>query len=320
MIKLSRAVDQWSASIAVFGQTEAALAVWGVVDQAVDHNMYRNRESEHGFEPPGEFVVNIDETGELSVFRGELFLGAVRGDIVIEEEFDALPRALVVDRFSTAMDAAAKMVHAALKHRNIAYHDTSEIGHALRCTWAETVARVAISARRFSAGGSLILTSSAVKDLLAPKYEFDYPRLGDALILHCMEKTALDYARWRYLLGADNPAVTRREISEQRHLEADAEDRAREIAGAVKLIASLTTVDGAVLLDPFLRVRAFGVKIQNVRPVHRVVDGVHWAVKGRGSATSIRHGMGLDTIPCCRTVNATLARSGSSSPRTDTCA
>jgi len=44
--------------------------------------------------------------------------------------------------------------------------------------------------------------------------------------------------------------------------DADVEDRDDEVTGAVRLIASLASLDGAVLLTPDLGVIGFGVKLK----------------------------------------------------------
>lgn len=63
--------------------------------------------------------------------------------------------------------------------------------------------------------------------------------------------------------------------------EADAEDRESELGGAVKLVTSLASVDGLVLLTPDLSVVGFGVKIGTGPTVATVYDGPDFVDKGK---------------------------------------
>ena len=90
VVKLSRAVDSWSASIVMYGTTVSDLHVWGILDQLVSHNLRLHHESEGGFSGLGIITVNMDAVGDLSVYHKGLFLGALRQDRVIRCQTDAL--------------------------------------------------------------------------------------------------------------------------------------------------------------------------------------------------------------------------------------
>jgi len=62
--------------------------------------------------------------------------------------------------------------------------------------------------------------------------------------------------------------------------EADTQDRASELTGAVKLVTSLATADGLVLMDQLLRVRGFGVKIKAGTRLPAVYDGQDFERRG----------------------------------------
>lgn len=47
LVKLSRAIDMWSSSIAVHCQADGQLFIWGVIDQLVQFNIRLNREAIH---------------------------------------------------------------------------------------------------------------------------------------------------------------------------------------------------------------------------------------------------------------------------------
>lgn len=68
LVKLSRAIDKWSGSIAVYGTTESDAEVWGVVDQLVQQNVMLNRETETGFSNPGIITISMDGVGDVSAY------------------------------------------------------------------------------------------------------------------------------------------------------------------------------------------------------------------------------------------------------------
>jgi hypothetical protein len=73
VVKLSRAIDKWSGSIAVYGTKATDMIAWGVVDQIVHQNVRLNRESEGGAANPGQLTIAMDSVGEISVYHRDLW-------------------------------------------------------------------------------------------------------------------------------------------------------------------------------------------------------------------------------------------------------
>jgi len=78
------------------------------------------------------------------------------------------------------------------------------------------------------------------------------------------------------------PARLLREFS---FAEEDSQDRDLELTGAARLVTSLASIDGLVLLTPSLGVVGFGVKIRSGPSVGRVYDGTDLTRRGTRAKT-----------------------------------
>ncbi|WP_448950572.1 putative sensor domain DACNV-containing protein [Labrys neptuniae] len=278
LVKLACAIDRWSASIAVYSTHPNEITAWGVVDQQVQQNVGWHRESSEGyFGNPGLLTVTMDGIGDISAYHGNLFLGGLKAQTFVSHENDAL-ESKIVSKY--AIDALAPFARAIA---SVVDKDDDEAGILtdLTGTWANCVARLCIGLRQRGTGGAFLLTPKPIKRMLQVKHPFSYPRLGDAAILHVLDKRYLwDVENARDALidnGAPVPANLIREIS---LAEADARDREEEITGAVKLVSSLAAVDGLVLMSPTLSIAGFGVKIGSTPDVTAICDSKNFSHRG----------------------------------------
>lgn len=269
LVKLARAVDSWSASLAVWTDARKALVAWGLVDQLVETNVLLNREGRSGFSLPGVFTITIDAVGEVSVYHGHILLGRLRSHEVIDRETDALQASQVLahvrPHFAPIADSIAR--HVGLEKR------AGDVSRTLLAGWGDTIARVCIGLRRIGSGGALVLTPAPVLPSLHLGYEVPYSRLGDALALLALDEWhlgALLRQRWARARATTLPAEL---ITDLDLAEADYEDRESELSSAVKVATSFASADGAVLMTPTLGIRAFGVKIGPGPAVSTVYDG-----------------------------------------------
>ncbi|MFT3768475.1 MAG: hypothetical protein QM820_23755 [Minicystis sp.] len=134
-------------------------------------------------------------------------------------------------------------------------------------------------------------------------YRFPYVRLRDTTILGALEgeyAEALDALIWNW----KPDGIETRIVHERAWAESDAEDREDEMTGSIKLITSLATADGLVLLTPSLEVVGFGVKIKSNAIVGKVYDGADYVRRGAKARTidvskfGTRHG---SMLRYCRT-------------------
>ncbi len=276
VVKLSRAIDSWSGSIAVHGKTRSTLEAWGVLDQIVHRNVRLHREGEGGFQHPGVLTVAMDGVGALSAYHGDLFLAALRQDIVVLREEDALRSTAIANRILPFLKPIAMRIRAALGPSQI----SSSIEDQLFDEWSTTVARICIGLRRAGTGGALLISSRPRGDLLDVSHALPYSCLGHAVVLRVLDIEHLGVAG-NALHSATRAASIRTSlVTAQRFADIDATDREDELTGAVRIATSLASVDGLVLLTPLLEVLGFGVKIRTELPIGRVYVGPDFVRRG----------------------------------------
>lgn len=266
MAKLSRAVDQWVGSLAVFGTTRKNLAAWGIVDQAVGGNLRLHQEPGNGFALPGLFTINVDGVGDLSAYHGRLFLGAIRKNVVVSKQHAALESTAAI----TAVLPYVQKIALGIKRSVPERHE--HIEGTLLTGWIGALSRLCIGIRRNGAGGTLLLTGArSPKDVLHMAYGFPYDRLANAVALHALDRTyhtIVDEPLWDM-----EELVPSEMVIDESLAKADLEDRENELAGAIKLVASLASLDGATVLTTDLKVLGFGAKIDAPEFRGTIYDG-----------------------------------------------
>jgi hypothetical protein len=109
--------------------------------------------------------------------------------------------------------------------------------------------------------------------LLSVKHALRYRRLADALPLKVLTSAYLAALEDECSPEQPTDYLPADLVAEIGFASSDKDDRQIEVTGAIKLIASLASVDGLVWLDPLLRVRGFGVKIGDVQLAKPVYAG-----------------------------------------------
>ncbi|HEY5912799.1 MAG TPA: hypothetical protein VJA21_19560 [Verrucomicrobiae bacterium] len=277
LAKLFRAVDRWSGSIAVYGTPGKKLFVWEVVDQLVQHNVHLNRESPTGFAAPGVITVNIEGIADISVYHGILFLGRVTQDTLSTTESDALSSEIVAERVIPELEPVADRIALALNSEEF----EGDVRPRLLEAWRSTVSRICIGLRRLGIGGSLLITPRPLRENLEVVHPFRYTRMGDSTALSVLDELYHEGTQWS---KPGFPQEASPEYAaELGWAQADAEDRASELTAAIKLVTSLATADGLVLMDRLLRVRGFGVKITIGTRLPPIYDGQDFSHRGTGA-------------------------------------
>lgn len=281
LAKLCRAVDQWSGSIAVYGKTASDLVAWGVVDQIVHTNVRRNRESIKGSATnPGLLTVIVDAAGALSVYHGDLFLAGLRQDQLITRESPVLRSDILTPHIASALTPVAVRIASALG----AEFEPRCVLAALCYEWSRTLERLCIGLRRLGTGGAFLISPRPFDRFLDITYRFPYQRLGSALILGVLDDFHRERTKQQVFEEQSDP-IPAKSLRDFWYAEADSQDRDFELTGAVRLVTSLASMDGVVLLAPSLQVLGFGVKIKSTPSVGRVYDGGDLAQRGARAKT-----------------------------------
>jgi hypothetical protein len=276
-VKLARAIDRWSGSIAVYAKPQYEIVAWGVVDQLVQQNVRWHREADGGFENPGLLTVTMDGIGDISAYHRDLFLGGLKAQALVTRENNAFESKIVSEYGFDALAPFAKSVARVLDDDE----REAEILENLFRMWATSIARLCIGLRQRGTGGAFLLTPKPIKRMLQVTHPFAYTRLRDTAILRVLDETySLDVRNAQGAFTRKADSVPADLVIKAWLAEADAEDREVEMTGAVKLVSSLAAVDGLVLMSPELSVAGFGVKIGSTPNLPTVYDGAGFAHRG----------------------------------------
>ena len=297
-VKLARAIDGWTGSVAVFGTGKGSIRMWGLVDELVQQNVMLNWEEVTGFENPGILTIRIDGVGDLSVYQAGVFLGGVRDQRWIRRDNDVLRFGLVSQRVGPSMEPFAEAIG-----RQLNGHSSDNVQKRLVSAWIRTVARLCIGIRRRNTGGALLITDQPMNQMLSGGYPMRYRRLSEAMVLQVLDAMYVAGVRKyeRNLPELEN--VPADWVAKEKLAQTDVEDREREVTGAVKLVASLAGLDGVVVADTLLSLSGFGVKIGAGQKVSTVYDGRDYERKGTGASKVDLTGLGtrhVSVIRYCR--------------------
>lgn len=267
LIKLSKAADPWSSSLAVYFDKGGEYFVWGLVDQAVQFSTMVVRERESGYTPPGLFQVVATGTADLTVYRDLGFLGRLAQDTLITSQTNVFWSGPISDRLDQGIGPYLDAVQKRLGKNNPPEAD--EWASDLADNWIDTLCRLLISIQRYRHGGALLLTSGTSD--LTVKYELRYERFPNALVNLGVEEViarrAGDLIQDR-LTGHESVSSDLYYV--ERFARHAAEDYKEEITGCVRFVSSLSCVDGLILATPNLAVRGFGVEIRTKKEIRSV--------------------------------------------------
>jgi hypothetical protein len=89
LVKLSRAVDPHTSSLAVYIDSAKNLFIWGLIDQVALHSTrYMGWESDVAPEIPGDFQVQTVGVADLAVYAGYHFLGGLKQNMLVRSYAD----------------------------------------------------------------------------------------------------------------------------------------------------------------------------------------------------------------------------------------
>jgi hypothetical protein len=266
LIKLSKAVDPWSSSLACYYDADDQFFVWGLVDQTVNFNTQLVRESDAGgYAPPGIFQVVAAGIADLSVYREFSFVARLQQDRLLKQQNNVFFFGPVMDRLSGGVENQIESVRQSLEkplRKTIKNWDGNIADHRL-----STLCRLLISIQRYRNGGAVLITNSRAD--LNIKYKINYARLPKALTRLWTSRIIANKATDVIgdFLDRDQDALPIWHYLDENVKEREVQDCKDEITGCVRFIASLSCVDGLVLATPDLTIRGFGVEIRTKKEI-----------------------------------------------------
>lgn len=269
LVKLSKASDPSTTSLAVYYNQEGGLYIWGMIDQAIHYQSFLNYESESGSEQPGLFQVLVNDIGTLDVLFDYELLARLKQNVLIPRYLDVF----TIGPVSKILKANAGHLKEELKeflkseHPEEDFADWENFADGL---WIQTLSRLLLRVQNYHHGGGILITNS--EDDIDIKYKIHYDRLKIAVRKYAKESINNYLAEW---LIEDHLASGKRSIAKDWYLEQSRslfsrEQIADEIKGCISFLASHTCVDGVLLFDADMVSKGFGAVLKAKKSPRRI--------------------------------------------------
>lgn len=299
--KFALAADPTSSALGVYPDRKGALKIWGLFDQQGDFLELFNYQQGGGFAAPGAIHVQVIGLGHLVVSVGLSVVAELNGDNLVEGTVDLFRDSPVLDKLMisfgdiqrTALEEASSDGYECLPH--IAEQQVS--------MWISVIKKILLRVKAYRHGGAILITPTPPSKHISIKHTLRYARVPE-ILRNWMKASAVQYTTLELIA---EELKTREVVPSELHLDftisgherKDAEDA---IAGAERFIASLSRVDGAVLMDSEFVVRGFGCELlangdegcqflhaATARPTRKLTSQLNWAKFGTRHRSMIRY-------------------------------
>ncbi len=283
LAKISKSIDSSYGALAVYQNSSGELVIWGAIDQQGQRTAFTARESDEGPESPGVVQVSISGIGVIEVYKDYTLLGALRQGRLTGGFNDVLDQPGPIQSIlQQAIKPVLRRVEAEVG--SVVFQKRAHWPESISADWRKTLVRILLGVQGYGHGGAILLTSN--NSALRFKHRIGYVRLRDALrrlaietIVRCNAEDEIGE-----LLDTHEqlmPVHLHLDESVASSNEADTED---EVTGCIRFIASLSRIDGLVVMDRELAVRGYGGIIQ----VKQEPPGVWVAGDAAGTLKSLR--------------------------------
>lgn len=257
--KLCRASDPLHSSIGICVQADR-LVIWGFLDQQEGLQSILTYEKSHAPVTTGLFQVQIVGVGRLVVHCDLELIGELDGEVT-NLQIDALRRGPLAAKFTASLQKRYESIRNSLLQS--AYPQAVLRRERVYYQWRDVLRRVLYRAKEFRHGAAFILTNRRRVAAINCKYNLSYSMLSEHFE-HMIYNGCLEHASGRSITDDSIPALeSRGRAVERRFYSSWGEDAERALASSIFFVATLSRVDGVVLLDKSLTVLGFGGEIRS---------------------------------------------------------
>lgn len=264
IVKLSKAADPWSSSLAVDFSENDNLFIWGMIDQAIHYQSFLHFEADEGPEQPGLFQISITEIGTLVVFFDYELIATLKQNVLISNYLDVFSEGPIYQLLKKNCITYKKKI-ASFVSKKFPDEDKDYWKQYSEDIWMQAICRLLIRIQGYKHGGAILITQYLRMDLDI-KHKINYNRLFSSLkMLAEMSISNFIYSNTIHSSHIKNskPLPVNLYLDES-ITEFTKKEIKDEIKGAIRFLASLSSIDGLVLLNKELEARGFGVVIKNV--------------------------------------------------------
>jgi len=298
LLRLAPAADSKQMLIGVFdssklqtpGNASGRLSIWGLIDIGLSWWELTHGESESGYTPPDCFMASSNEPGNITISRQDNVIITLRRGTVIRPMTDVFYTGPVAKFLSTPANKLHTRVCKKLKRKKFDPKDGADENYP-QSFYLTYVQRILQHIRERNHGGTILMVPDTLKagdsrltDRISIKYQSDDNRAFRYLAnyLH-MDKQSYD--AWDRIGKRTNiPKTLFDKYDNPKYF---AEEAEREVRDHARFLASLSSVDGAVVLTQSLRLIGFGAEVIADSPSLTTVRIAEDAAGGKGNAQEI---------------------------------
>lgn len=262
VIKLAKASDPRTSSLAIHHNENDEIFIWGLIDQGNRYHDYVNFESEEGPERPGVFQASLEGPGNIVAYTQYQKIAELRVNRIVRGIVDVFARGPIKDALQVGINSYLQSV----KRRVglTAYNDRPNWDEEFTEYWFSTICRLILRIKNYGHGGALLFSNVRAERGLNVKYPVSYNRLRLALINRATNLAESTYASDQIFDHIENDEDIPLDLYlEESTTEENLRNIRSEIDGSLWFISLLSRVDGLVLLNKRMDVRGFGVEIKS---------------------------------------------------------
>jgi len=244
----------------VHGNEQEAV-IWGFTDQELHRLQATNYDSEGWFSRAGQFQLELTDIGVITAYIDKTLVGVLNRQSVMNKQPDVLRYGPIGHALYRQMGPFIASVRRKLSKDGIEDQEDNA-GFAVFDRYLNALSRVLLTIRRQHHGGAVILHASRPRHGLRPKHSLYYNKLTKAVMASARWGTHAAWA-WEVIQSEvdDNETVPAGLYFDEAVANSEREDAEKAELGAIATVASLSRIDGAILLVNGLSVAGFGVEI-----------------------------------------------------------
>ncbi|WP_379088862.1 putative sensor domain DACNV-containing protein [Pedobacter sp. UC225_65] len=263
LVKLAKAADPWSSSLAVFADDSHNLQIYGMIDQSLHTQSYMNHETDFKPDQAGIFQATITGIGNLAVIYRFDLIATLKHNVLVTEFLDVLRSGPIAQSIKSRTEYQRKdlgsfrfnsKIH--LEHQNL-----------LTNVWRSAISRLLIHVRNYNHGGAILITDNF--DEIKIKYPIQYGRLSH-VIYHFALTTKSNESLLKQIQDFGDSPIDNSKYQMSKIFEELLKSSSNELKGAIRFIASQSCVDGLIIFNNKLDVEGFGGVIKKIDPPETV--------------------------------------------------
>ncbi len=180
LVKLSKASDPWSSSLAVYIDGNSDLIIWGMIDQAIHYQSFLNYENESRPEKPGLFQTTIAGIGNLVVMFDYELIANLKQDKLISNYINVFKFGPISDMLKQFTEPYKKEITRLLM-KELPDDNIPDWEKNVENSYIESLSRILLRIQTYQHGGTILITTAMGSDLDI-KHKIQYDRLFDAII------------------------------------------------------------------------------------------------------------------------------------------